>query len=90
MVMQELKQLERQQHKQDQSRVSAELATSALQSLSALNSSSNGTTTDHLDDFVARIDKLRQVGALPCAASIASRSQSSLEAGPGGSMAQQG
>lgn len=61
MVVQETKQLERQQHKQEQSRVSAELTTSPLQSLTALNGSSNGSTTDHLDDFVARIDKLRQV-----------------------------
>ena len=60
--LQEMKQLERQQHKQEQSRVSAELTTSSLQPLTALNSSSNGSTTDHLDDFVARIEKLRQVG----------------------------
>ena len=34
--------------------------------MQSFNISGNGSTTDHLDDFVARIDKLRQVDVMSC------------------------
>ena len=60
-LLQEEKHLERQQHKQEQKRLSVDAAKTETQSV---NTSSSGNTTDHLDDFVARIDKLRQVTLL--------------------------
>lgn len=54
-LVQEQKQLERQQHMQEQRRVDA------VQSDVGVNTTVNSNATDHMDDFVARIDKLRQV-----------------------------
>lgn len=56
-MLQEQNKLERQQHMQEQKRISAE----AKSDLQSANTTVNGSSTDHLDDFVARIDKLRQV-----------------------------
>ena len=60
-VVQEAKQVERQQHLEEQHRLHISAG-----GLSQLNSTANGTAsvnaTDHVDDFLARIDKLRQVG----------------------------
>lgn len=58
-VVQEAKQVERQQHSEEQHRLHI--------SAGGLNGTANGTAgvnaTDHVDDFLARIDKLRQVGS---------------------------
>lgn len=59
-VVQEAKQVERQQHLEEQHRLHISAG-----GLSQVNSTANGTATvngtDHVDDFLARIDKLRQV-----------------------------
>lgn len=66
-VVQEAKQVERQQHMEEQHRLHISAG-----GLNQLNSTANGTAgingTDHVDDFLARIDKLRQVGSYHCAA----------------------
>ena len=61
-VVQEAKQLERQQHMEEQHRLHISAG-----GLNQLNGTANGTAgvnaTYHVDDFLARIDKLRQVGS---------------------------
>ena len=61
-VVQEAKQVERQQHSEEQHRLHISAG-----GLNQLNGTANGTAgvnaTDHVDDFLARIDKLRQVGS---------------------------
>lgn len=60
-MVQEAKQVERQQHLEEQHRLHISAG-----GLNQVNSTANGTATvngtDHVDDFLARIDKLRQVG----------------------------
>ena len=57
MSVQEQKQAERQQHMEDQ-----QLHAVAWLDQSNYSLASNATNgTDHVDDFIARIDKLRQV-----------------------------
>lgn len=73
-MVQEAKQVERQQHLEEQHRLHISAG-----GLSQGNSTADGTATvngtDHVDDFLARIDKLRQVGfhrhdtSLPCSRS---------------------
>ena len=63
-MIQESKQLERQQHSEEQHR----LHVSAF-GLDHMHNTTNGSAiingTDHVDDFLARIDKLRQVRQSP-------------------------
>ena len=57
--MQEAKQVERQQHLEEQHRL--HVSGGWLDQYNATNASTSSNGTDHVDDFLARIDKLRQV-----------------------------
>ena len=77
-VVQEAKQVERQQHLEEQHRLHISAG-----GLSQLNSTVNGTAgvnaTDHVDDFLARIDKLRQVRSYHGVASLTQFATSSQQ-----------
>jgi len=70
--VQEQKQVERQQHMEEQHRL--HVSGNWLDQLNSSSASNATNPTDHVDDFIARIDKLRQVGrclgtavlCLPC------------------------
>ena len=57
--MQEAKQVERQQHLEEQHRL--HISAGWQDQLNTTNGTAAGNGTDHVDDFMARIDKLRQV-----------------------------